>query len=106
MVMRQRYFPNGNHTQRKSYDTDSNTCFPHRAFSMLASGSAVQVKGLGVLIGFGEEAVDGGLEIDDALMPLNTARLIRCRVSLAKKPSTALSQDAQAGDIMSEQRAT
>src|ERR1700687_1935394 len=30
-------------------------------------------------------------------MPLKTPRLSRCRVSLAKKPSTALSQDAEVG---------
>ena len=33
---------------------------------MMASGSAVQMKGLG-FVGLGEVAVDGGLEIDDAL---------------------------------------
>ncbi len=30
-------------------------------------------------------------------MPLKTPRLSRCRVSLAKKPSTTLSQDAEVG---------
>jgi hypothetical protein len=30
-------------------------------------------------------------------MPLKTPRLSRCRVNLAKKPSTALSQDAEVG---------
>ncbi len=30
-------------------------------------------------------------------MPLKTPRLSRCRVSLAKKPSTAFSQDAEVG---------
>jgi hypothetical protein len=30
-------------------------------------------------------------------MPLKTPRLSRCRVNLAKKPSTALSQEAEVG---------
>jgi hypothetical protein len=30
------------------YWIDSNACFPRRTFSMMASGSAVQVKGLGL----------------------------------------------------------
>jgi hypothetical protein len=42
---------------------------------------------LGLMIGLFDEAVDGGLEIDDR----NTPRLSRRRLSLAKKPSTALS---------------
>jgi hypothetical protein len=34
---------------------------------MMASGSAVQTKGSGIVIGFLQEAVDGGLEVSDAL---------------------------------------
>ena len=34
---------------------------------MILSGSAVQTKGFGCLVVVGDEAVDGGLEIDDAL---------------------------------------
>src|ERR1700686_3158449 len=34
----------------------------------------------------------------DTTMPLKTPRLSRCRVGLAKKPSTALSQEAEVGD--------
>jgi len=57
---------------------------------MMASGSAVQVKGLGLSL----VAIDGGLGIDDTL---EDAELSRCRDSLAKKPSTALSQEAEVG---------
>ena len=32
---------------------------------MILSGSAVQVKGFGIGVVFGDEAIDGGLEIDD-----------------------------------------
>ena len=51
-------------------------------------------KGSGVLVGLPQEAVDGGLEFDDRA---KTPRLRRRRVSLAKKPSTALSQEAEVG---------
>ncbi len=47
-----------------------------------------------VLIVLDEEPVDGGLEIDDRM---ETPRFRRCFVSLAKKPSTALSQEAEVG---------
>ena len=49
----------------------------------------------GTGIGLLQEAVDGGLEIDDAFE--DTPRLSRRRVSLAKKPATALSQEAKVG---------
>jgi hypothetical protein len=49
---------------------------------------------LGVVVGLGEEAVDRRLEVTS---DLNTPRLSLRRVSLAKKPSTALSQDAEVG---------
>jgi len=49
---------------------------------------------LGVVISLGEEALDGGLEIDH---DRNTPRLSRRLLSLAKKPSTALSQEADFG---------
>ena len=51
-------------------------------------------EGLGVVIGFLKEPVDGGLEINDRS---ETPRLRRRRVSLAKKPSTAFSQEAEVG---------
>jgi hypothetical protein len=50
--------------------------------------------GPGSRVGVGEEAVDGRLEIDNRA---DTPRLRRRLVSLAKKPSTALSQDAEVG---------
>lgn len=49
----------------------------------------------------GEEAVDGGLEVDDGS---DTPFLRRRRVSLAKKPSTALNQDAEVGVKWKAQR--
>ena len=48
--------------------------------------------GIGVCLG--DEAIDGGLS---SRTDRNTPRLRRRRVSLAKKPSTALSQDAEVG---------
>jgi hypothetical protein len=47
---------------------------------MIASGSAVQMKGM-------------GLEIDNAAEDA----ALECRVSFAKNPSTALSQNAEVG---------
>jgi len=52
-------------------------------------------EGLWLLVMIDDEAVDGGLEIDDA--PLKTPRLRRRLVRMAKKPSTALSQLAEVG---------
>jgi len=51
-------------------------------------------EGFGVVAGFGEVSVDGGLEIDDAL---EHATLGRRLVNLAKEPSTALSHEADVG---------
>ena len=74
--------------------SDSNTCFPRRTFSMMASGSAVQMKGLGSSLVSRSKRL---MEAWRSTMPLKTPRLSRRRVSLAKKPSTALSQDAEVG---------
>ena len=63
--------------------------FPAADFFDDGIGVGGPEEGFGIGIGFLQEAVDGGLEIGDAL---ETARLSRRRVSLAKKPSTALSQ--------------
>ena len=58
---------------------------------------AVRVGGpderLRVAVGFGDEAMNGSLQLDDR----NTPRFRRRRVSLAKKPSTALSHEAEVG---------
>ena len=51
-------------------------------------------KWLGLAVGFGDEAVDGGLEVDDRG---EDPRLRRCRVSLANQPSTALAQEQEVG---------
>ena len=42
-----------------------NTWWPRLTAAMILSGSAVQVKGLGSLLVSKDEAVDGGLEVDD-----------------------------------------
>jgi hypothetical protein len=49
-------------------------------------------EGFGIEVCFGDEAVDGDPQINE---DRNTPRLRRWRVGLAKKPSTALSQDAE-----------
>jgi hypothetical protein len=51
-------------------------------------------EGLGVVIGFLEEPVDLGLEINDRS---ENPAFEAARVSLAKKPSTAFSQEAEVG---------
>src|SRR5713226_5217158 len=60
---------------------------------MMASGSAVQVKGLGLLLVSARYRLMAAWR---STMPLKTPRLSR-RFSLAKKPSTALSQKAEVG---------
>jgi hypothetical protein len=49
---------------------------------------------VGVGVGIGDEAVDGELEVNDGL---EDPALEPLTVSLAKNPSTALSQDAEVG---------
>jgi hypothetical protein len=61
---------------------------------MMASGSAVQVKGLGFSLVSMRYRLMAAWR---STMPLKTPRLSRCRVSLAKNPSTALSQEAEIG---------
>jgi hypothetical protein len=51
-------------------------------------------KGLWVFVGFSEESVDGGLEIDDAL---EDAALEVLPGELAKKPLTALARKPRSG---------
>ena len=61
----------------------------------MASGSAFQMKGFGLsALCSRDEAVDGGLEVDDGV---EDAVLEPARESLAKKPSTALSQEQEVG---------
>jgi hypothetical protein len=61
---------------------------------MMASGSAVQAKGTGLSLVSARYRLMAAWR---STMPLKTPRLSRCRVSLAKKPSTALSHDAEVG---------
>ena len=51
-------------------------------------------KRFGIFVGFGDEAIDGGLEIDESV---EDAAFERRLASLAKKPSTALSQEEEVG---------
>ena len=44
---------------------ESNAWYPLFTATMILSGSAVHVKGFGFFVGFGDEAIDGGLEIDE-----------------------------------------
>ena len=61
---------------------------------MIASGSAFQMKGLGLSLVSSRYRLMAAWR---STMPLKTPRLSRCRVSFAKNPSTALSQDAEVG---------
>jgi len=72
----------------------ANTFLPRLTFSMIAFGSAVQMKGLGLSLVSARYRL---MAVWRSTMPLNTPRSSRCLVNLAKKPSTALSQDADVG---------
>jgi hypothetical protein len=61
---------------------------------MMASGSAVQTNGLGLALVSCRKRLMADWR---SAMPVKTPRLSRRRVSLAKKPSTALSQEAEVG---------
>src|SRR3954466_4747469 len=61
---------------------------------MMAWGSAVQMKGFGLSLVSARYRLMAAWR---STMPLKTPRLSRCLVSLAKKPSTALSQEAEVG---------
>ena len=61
---------------------------------MMASGSAVQVKGSGLSLVSARNRLIAAWR---STMPLKTPRLSRSRVSLANRPSTALSHEAEVG---------
>jgi hypothetical protein len=61
---------------------------------MMASGSALQVKGLGFSLVSARKRL---MAVWRSTMPVKTPRLSRCRASLANNPSTALSQEAEVG---------
>jgi len=73
---------------------ESNTWCPRLTAAMILFGSAVQVKGLGSSL---VSATKRLIAIWRSTTDRNTPRLRRRLVSLAKKPSTALSQDADVG---------
>src|SRR5947208_15788062 len=73
---------------------DSNSWYPRLTEAMIFSGSAVQTKG------FGSSLVSRRKRLIAAwrsTIEQNTPRLRRRLVSLAKKPSTALSQELEVG---------
>src|SRR5580700_10870221 len=77
-----------------SYWIDSNFSFPRLTAARTRLASAVQTKGLGSeLVSSTNRLIAAWRSATDR----NTPRLGRRLVSLAKKPSTALSQDAEVG---------
>src|SRR6202040_1539458 len=80
---------------------DSNAWYPRLTEAMIFSGSAVQTKG------FGSSLVSRRKRLIAAwrsTIEQNTPRLRRRLVSLAKKPATALSQEAEVGVKWNVQR--
>jgi hypothetical protein len=69
--------------------------FPSLDGSEDAVGIGGPDEGLGVGIGFLDEAVDGGLKVDDGSEDAAASGVVGS--ALAKKPSTALSQEAEVG---------
>src|SRR5437764_11494271 len=79
---------------RGTYWIGSDGWYPRLTEAMIFSGSAVQTKG------FGSSLVSRRKRLIAAwrsTIEQNTPRLRRRLVSLAKKPSTALSQEAEVG---------
>ena len=72
----------------------SNAWYPRLTAAMILSGSAVHTKGLGwSLVSLRKRLMAAWRSTIDRKTP----RLRRRRVSLAKKPSAALSQEAEVG---------
>src|ERR1700736_4530528 len=80
---------------------DSNFSFPRLTAARTRLGSAVHTKGLGSELVSARKRVMAALR---SATDRNTPRRRRRRVSLAKKPSTALSQDAEVGVKWNVQR--
>ena len=78
---------------------DSDASFPRLTAASTRFGSAVQTRGFGV-----ELARKRLIATWRSTRELKTPRLRRRLVSLAKKPSTALSQDAEVGVKWNVQR--
>jgi hypothetical protein len=74
------------------YWIETNTWRPLLTAAMILSGYLVPSEGARVRVGLGEESFDGGLKFDERLEG-TTLELLP--VSLAKKPLTALSQEAE-----------
>src|SRR5260370_10189938 len=84
-----------------TYWSDSNVWFPRLTAARTRFGSAVQTKGLGSAF---VSATKRLIATCRSTTDRNTPRLRRRRVSLEKKPSTALSQDAEVGAKWNVQR--
>ena len=79
---------------RDAQPSAASAAFPRLTLSMMPSASAVQMKGLGhSFVSLRKRLIASWR----STMPLKTPRLSRLLVSLAKKPSTALSQDPEVG---------
>src|SRR4051812_48922235 len=79
---------------RGAQPSAASAAFPRLTFSMMPSGSAVQTKGLGHSLASARKRLMAAWR---STIPLKTPRLSRLLVSLAKQPSTALSQEAEVG---------
>src|SRR5215204_6049595 len=78
----------------RSYWIESNAWYPRLTEAMILSGSAVHTKGLGSSLVSRRKRLIAAWR---STIEQNTPRLRRRLVSLAKKPSTALSQEAEVG---------
>jgi hypothetical protein len=63
---------------------DFNAWYPRLTAAMMSSGLAIPDEGLGSIVGLGEEAIDGGLEVDERA---EDAPLVWRMISLVPKPS-------------------
>src|SRR5262249_16279377 len=72
----------------------SNACLPRLTAARMASADLVQTNGLGLSLVSAMKRVIAALS---STIEVKTPRLRRCRVSVAKRPSTALAQEQEVG---------
>src|SRR5215207_4171393 len=80
--------------ERDAQPSAARASLPRLTFSMMPSGSAVQTKGLGHSLASARKRLMAAWR---STMPLKTPRFSLLLVNLAKKPSTAFSQEAEVG---------